>query len=315
MSFYITLTDGTALSTVLDGTVDNTSSSINLIGKNFPTYGQLINQNFVSILENFSNAIAPNMPLVGQIWYDNKNNQLKFYRSGTSSSYWQNIPNVIYSSDTPGTPQQYDLWYDTANQQIKIYDSLQWITIGPNTTGDGLFRVSGNNSFRVEIGGNTLLQVDRFGNTNTPLNPAFSGVGYTYNTVINGSGSLSPTTWIPRTITTNIGTLSDAVTASWNNSLGQFTCPVAGLYQVSGTVISLGSTTINATNQYLLWWHNSADTGIDSRAYHVNTSYIPLTATGLIQCSAGDTIQMVVWADSGGQIDYNNSSMMIRLVA
>ena len=89
MTFYVNYTNGANLTAISDGTINTTSTSITLIGKNFPTYGQLLNQDLVGMLENFSNTASPNNPLIGQIWYDSGNNLLKFYRGGTTTPYWQ----------------------------------------------------------------------------------------------------------------------------------------------------------------------------------------------------------------------------------
>ena len=309
MSFYINHTNGTQLATVVDGTVNTTAAPITLIGKNFPTYGELLNQNLVSMLENFANATAPTYALTGQLWYDSLNNTLKYYRGGSTAPYWQNFSNIVFSATTPTVAQQNDLWWDSTNQQLKFYDQLAWITIGPQTTTDGLNRVSGTNSFIVQIGGNNLFTVDAYGRVNAGYNPVFQGTGRASGTVFTGSGLLVPGTWIPSTVSINIS-------SSFNTSTGIFTCPAAGIYEVTGTVISLGYSP--ETTQQMNWWKNGSDTGISARAKNIstgaNSSQIPMTATGFIQCAVGDTIQLVVAADSSGVIDYQNSSMGIRLV-
>ena len=309
MSFYINQTNGTQLATVVDGTVNTTAAPITLIGKNFPTYGELLNQNLVSMLENFANATAPTYALTGQLWYDSLNNTLKYYRGGSTAPYWQNFSNIVFSATTPTVAQQNDLWWDSTNQQLKFYDQLAWITIGPQTTNDGLNRVSGTNSFIVQIGGNNLFTVDAYGRVNAGYNPVFQGTGRASGTVFTGSGLLVPGTWIPSTVSINIS-------SSFNTSTGIFTCPAAGIYEVTGTVISLGYSP--ETTQQMNWWKNGSDTGISARAKNIstgaNSSQIPMTATGFIQCAVGDTIQLVVAADSSGVIDYQNSSMGIRLV-
>ena len=309
MSFYINHTDGTQLATVIDGTVNTTTAPITLIGKNFPTYGELLNQNLVSMLENFANATAPTYALTGQLWYDSLNNTLQYYRGGSTAPYWQTLSNIVFSATTPTVAQQNDLWWDSTNQQLKFYDQQAWITIGPQTTNDGLNRVSGTNSFIVQIGGNNLFTVDAYGRVNAGYNPVVQGTGRASGTVFTGSGLLVPGTWIPSTVSINIGT-------NFNASTGIFTCPAAGIYEVKGTVISLGYSP--ETTQQMNWWKNGSDTGISARAKNIstgaNSSIIPMTATGFIQCAAGDTIQLVVAADSSGVIDYQNSSMGIRLV-
>lgn len=45
-------------------------TSLLLTGKGFPNYGELVAENFVHLIENFSNSTEPNFPISGQIWYD-----------------------------------------------------------------------------------------------------------------------------------------------------------------------------------------------------------------------------------------------------
>ena len=59
---------GASIASVLEGTV-NTQSPLKLVGQNYKNYGQLIAENFVHIVENFSRDIAPTNPIVGQLWY------------------------------------------------------------------------------------------------------------------------------------------------------------------------------------------------------------------------------------------------------
>jgi hypothetical protein len=57
MAYNITLTSGTSLISggLADGIIDNTSTSLTLVGKNYPGYGIFLNQNMVRLMENFSN--------------------------------------------------------------------------------------------------------------------------------------------------------------------------------------------------------------------------------------------------------------------
>ena len=313
MTFYVNYTNGANLTAISDGTINTTSTSITLIGKNFPTYGQILNQDLVSMLENFSNNSSPNAPLVGQIWYDSGNNVLKYYRSGASSNYWQKIANILYSSTTPTSPQQNDLWWDSANQQLKYYDQLSWITVGPLTTNDGLNRVSGTNSFIVQIGGNNLFTIDPYGRVNAPYNPVVQGYGLSGNVAFTGSGLSSPATVVPAVTTINIGN-------NFNTTTGVFTCPTAGVYQVTATAVSLGYNSTPAPYQKIEWWKNFSTTYISCRAQ--NPSSItsesfdtPMVATGYVQCNAGDSLQAIIAADANGQIDNNNATLSIRLVS
>ena len=56
MAYNISLTNGEPLVTIADNTVDVNYTSLSLIGKNYSGYGQVLNENFVHLLENFSNS-------------------------------------------------------------------------------------------------------------------------------------------------------------------------------------------------------------------------------------------------------------------
>src|SRR6056300_970207 len=78
MAYIINRTNGTQLTIVEDGTIDQ-STDLKLVGKNYAGYGEIQNENFVALLENFSSAQQPGRPLAGQIWFDSSNSKLKFY--------------------------------------------------------------------------------------------------------------------------------------------------------------------------------------------------------------------------------------------
>ena len=127
MSYNLTLTNGTALTTVLDGTIDTTSTSINLIGKNYAGYGLALNENFIEILENFSNSTAPLAPLQGQLWWDSVNKHLAVYQG----SVWKVISSSQPGATAPLDPVVGDVWYDTSTGLFKVYSGSQWVAIGP----------------------------------------------------------------------------------------------------------------------------------------------------------------------------------------
>ena len=56
MSYIINKTDGSILTEIVDGTVDQTATDLTLVGKNSSSYGESFNENFVHLLENFANT-------------------------------------------------------------------------------------------------------------------------------------------------------------------------------------------------------------------------------------------------------------------
>lgn len=74
MAYTIVKSDGTVLTTIPDGTIDTTSTSLGLPGRSFSGYGQAQDTNFVHQLENFAASTPPPNPLRGQLWYNTTTN-------------------------------------------------------------------------------------------------------------------------------------------------------------------------------------------------------------------------------------------------
>jgi hypothetical protein len=134
MTYTVTTTAGAPIATVADGTVNTTATSLTLIGKNYAGYGIFLNENYVQLLENFSNSTPPTSPLTGQLWYDNVNDILKIYNSSTN--IWKPISSSIAQGTAPSSAVSVtgDIWWDTTNAQLKIWSGSAWITIGPSYT-------------------------------------------------------------------------------------------------------------------------------------------------------------------------------------
>ena len=79
MSYRINRTDGELLVDLTDGNIDTTSTNLTLIGKNYQGFGELVNENFVKLLENFASTAQPSNPVTGQVWYDKQDQRLKVF--------------------------------------------------------------------------------------------------------------------------------------------------------------------------------------------------------------------------------------------
>jgi hypothetical protein len=78
MAYDVNLTDGSRLTLIADRTLD-TTSSIKLLGRNYPGYGEIMAENMVQMLEHFAKNEAPENALRGQVWFDIKTNTLMVY--------------------------------------------------------------------------------------------------------------------------------------------------------------------------------------------------------------------------------------------
>jgi hypothetical protein len=132
MAYIINLTNGTQLASVEDGTIDQ-STTLKLVGKNYAGYGEIQNENFVHLLENFSSANQPASPLSGQIWFDSSVKKLKFY-DGTK---FRTTGGAEVSTTQPVGLTTGDFWWDTTNNQLYAQNaSGAFVLIGPQSVGD-----------------------------------------------------------------------------------------------------------------------------------------------------------------------------------
>ena len=126
MAYTINKTDGTAITTITDGTSDNTTS-LQLFGKSFSGFGEGLNENLVKLLENAASTSAPSAPLKGELWFDTTNNQLKVY-DGTT---FKPTGGAKASASAPTSPSAGDLWHDSTNDQLYVYTGSAWLLVGP----------------------------------------------------------------------------------------------------------------------------------------------------------------------------------------
>ena len=133
MAYTVNRTDSSASPnqyTVQDGVV-NTQTDISFIGKGYAGYGEVIAENFLAMLENFSNSTAPSKPITGQLWYDSGESRLKVY---TGSSFVPSGGNVPYQSAQPSSITQGDLWIDSDTGQLYYYNGASNVLVGPPTS-------------------------------------------------------------------------------------------------------------------------------------------------------------------------------------
>lgn len=77
MAYTIVKSDGTVLTTIADGTINTSSTSLGLPGRNYAGYGQIFDTNYVHIVESFADSTPPANPLRGQLWFDTNDSTVK----------------------------------------------------------------------------------------------------------------------------------------------------------------------------------------------------------------------------------------------
>ena len=133
MAYAIDRYNNTLLTTVEDGTVDQTTD-LKFIGKNYAGYGEIQNENFLFLLENFSGANQPSRPISGQVWFDSGTSKLKFY-DGTK---WRTTGGAEIGATEPTGLATGDFWWDSGNDQLYVYNGTNFILIGPQNAGEGV---------------------------------------------------------------------------------------------------------------------------------------------------------------------------------
>lgn len=104
-----------------DGSL-NTDYSIDLVGRNYENYGQIIAKTQIDLLDNFAtDSTPPTSPTSGQLWYDKTNKQLRVYDATTGA--WlttrplvsATIPANSYGQNKSGT-----MYYNTDTGQMYV---------------------------------------------------------------------------------------------------------------------------------------------------------------------------------------------------
>ena len=162
-------------------------TSLSFIGKSYPNYGLVVDQNFLKLLENFAGPLQPSSPTKGQLWYDSYTKSLKLF----DGNVWK-AANGIYQQPTDpavAAPVSYgDIWVDTQNTLLKIRGAGSWVQVGPSISeGTGITTESladANNPLTirtvlvVKVNG-TVVAVYNDGDSFTPATYPSGMLGFT----------------------------------------------------------------------------------------------------------------------------------------
>lgn len=175
--------------------INNTSTSLDLVGAGYTNYGLPIAKNFLKLLENFAGPSQPSHPIQGQLWYDTSSTKpvLRINNGQLNSARWPSA-NGIYQQNTDPTVRYTDnitlgdIWVDTANNQLKIRYNDSWTVIGPSIQ-TGMAK-SGSESVAVEsiTGGDPIPIIKNW--VNGKVVEIISYNAFTPRTVIDGFATI-----------------------------------------------------------------------------------------------------------------------------
>lgn len=130
MAYEINLFNGTYLVSVDDQTINTTATDLKLVGRNYAGYGEIQNENYVWLLENFANTAPPSHPITGQLWFDATNKKIKVY----DGNKFKSSSSAEVSAVQPTNLSAGDFWFNTTEQQLFTWSGAEFILIGPAKT-------------------------------------------------------------------------------------------------------------------------------------------------------------------------------------
>lgn len=145
MAYQIDRYNKTLLTVVQDGTIDQTTD-LKFIGKNYAGYGEIQNENFLFLLENFAGSTPPPKKISGQVWFDSSNNKLKFW----DGSKWRTTGGSEVSDTQPTGLTEGDFWWDSANEQLYAWNGSGYVLIGPQAAGEGVTQMVSREVFDTD---------------------------------------------------------------------------------------------------------------------------------------------------------------------
>ena len=128
MPYTVSNTDGSITVSVADSTVDTSTYSLALVGRNVSNYGAYFVQNAIRSLENFASATAPTpgTVLTGQLWYDKTEEVLRVY----DGSMWKRATNIIVGSAPTTSLSPGTAYFNTILDKLYVHDGTSFKPAG-----------------------------------------------------------------------------------------------------------------------------------------------------------------------------------------
>jgi hypothetical protein len=133
MAYLINNYDGSPLVNVQDRTLNISTTSLKLPGRDYRPYGETMVENLIHMLQHFAQGVPPQNPINGQIWYDTSFKQLKVYDVTTLG--WIPVGSPQSGATLPGSGSVGQVFYNTVKRQLFVWDANAtppaWRLVGP----------------------------------------------------------------------------------------------------------------------------------------------------------------------------------------
>lgn len=272
MPYILNKTNGTIVATVQDAALDLTTDLI-FVGRNYAGYGEWQNENFLKLLENFANTIAPLKPIEGQIWYNTVDKKINVYNGGV----WKSISNLVVSTDTPSDTNHTtgDLWYNDTRQQLFAFNGTDFTLIGPPSGADTRAQWRGDLEYSQEDQGTPKYNIKAVVGTNNDVIAIVSGETFTVDLATQEPYPSYPIYQSGTTSTVSKGiTLIGADPYTGNSeSAGVYfwgTARHAANANTATSALSLGLDTSPATGHYPIPFVNTSTSALQAEAVYTD---------------------------------------------
>jgi hypothetical protein len=143
IDYTINFTNGVVKTplTVHYGTINN-DTSLKIYGRGAGGYGEGLQENMISLLENFCSNSAPVNPTAGQTWFNNISNTLSVYDGTTwipigSSANITGLPYQLMGTNGVGITEFKN--FTSADNTIIITNSTGTVDVVVNKVDGGIF--------------------------------------------------------------------------------------------------------------------------------------------------------------------------------